>query len=236
MISINQFPMATEAGLPNFWSMTNDGWWMINDGWSTINDQWWTDVCHRTGSGDRRCWITNTAWQYSSSVSNPTIYSWSTYSYSTDKWLPCRDGEVDINQFVCLIDCCILWLTNFRIAPRHELERLILYILLASGVSWYQNCWPYFGSFRLQFIQIEVLVSALCSETKKTNLDYSIVAKRPSKGSGRIWVSKELYNKLPPLILLKRFTRFFEHAFQQWEPVEWWQLSSKSTRFGFLSK
>ena len=57
--------MATEAGLPNFWSMTNDGWWMINDGWSTINDQWWTDVCHRTGSGDRRCRITNTAWQYS---------------------------------------------------------------------------------------------------------------------------------------------------------------------------
>ena len=169
-------------------------------------------------------------------VSNPTIYSWSTYSYSTDKWLPCWDGEVNINQFVCLIDCCILWLTNFRIAPRHELEHLILYILLASGVSWYQNCWPYFGSFRLQFIQIEVLVSALCSETKKTNLDYSIVAKRPSKGSGRIWVSKELYNKLPPLILLKRFTRFFEHAFQQWEPVEWWQLSSKSTRFGFLSK
>ena len=227
--------MATEAGLPNFWSMTNDGWWMINDGWSTINDQWWTDVCHRTGSGDRRCRITNTAWQYSTTSvkSNHILMEHILIQHGQVAALSRRGGQ---HKPICVSHWLLHTVTDQFPYSTKAWVGALDFILLASGVSWYQNCWPYFGSFRSQFIRTEVLVSALCSETKKTNLDYSIVAKRPSKESGRILVSKELYNKLPPLILLKRFTRFFEHAFQQWEPVEWWQLSSKSTRFGFLSK
>ena len=113
------------------------------------------------------------------------------------------------------------WWTNFHIAPRCDLE---------SWVSYYWHLgFPdtkiadhALDHFDRNLYGLRYFCQAYIQKLKKTDFDstWIIAAKSLSKGSWRIWVSKEPYNKLPPSKLLKRSTRFFEHAFQQWEPVE----------------